>query len=84
MEGRQIRAARALLDWTRGDLAAASGLSLSAVLRLESGGSDPRRSTLLAVEEAFRVQGVTMFADSGGGIGVILNESKASPRRESH
>ena len=39
--GCHVRAARALLDWSTGDLAAASGLSLSTVRRLEA--DDPSR-----------------------------------------
>ena len=39
--GCHVRAARALLDWSMGDLAAASGLSLSTVRRFEA--DDPSR-----------------------------------------
>ncbi len=40
LDGRQIRAARAMLGWSRADLLKAAGISMSALLRMESGQAD--------------------------------------------
>jgi len=37
IDGRQIRAARAMLGWSRDDLLKASGISMSALLRMGRG-----------------------------------------------
>jgi transcriptional regulator with XRE-family HTH domain len=70
---RQIRAARGLLDWTQAQLAGAAGLSEVAVKNLERGRTDPRASTLAAIQQAFDRAGV-VFLDPGdtrnGGSGV--------------
>lgn len=71
----QVRAARALKGWTQSDLARASGVSLIAIKRLETGASDPRVSTVEAIRRAFDEAGV-VFLDAGdtrdGGSGVRL------------
>lgn len=54
----QIRAARALLNWKQTDLASASGVSEMSVKNLERGQTDPRVSTLRAIEEAFERAGI--------------------------
>lgn len=54
----QIRAARALLNWKQTDLATASGVSEMSVKNLERGNTDPRVSTLSAIENAFTVAGI--------------------------
>jgi transcriptional regulator with XRE-family HTH domain len=69
----QIRAARGLLNWTQAQLARAVGLSQVAVKNLERGRTDPRASTLTAIQEAFDRADV-VFLDPGdirnGGSGV--------------
>lgn len=55
--GDQIRAARGLLDWSRDDLARASGLSRSTVVRLESG-APARPVNLLAIRSVFEAEGL--------------------------
>ena len=71
----QIRAARGLLDWTQAELARAAGLSEVAVKNLERGRTDPRASTLSAIQQAFDRAGL-VFLDPGdtrnGGSGVRL------------
>jgi transcriptional regulator with XRE-family HTH domain len=66
-------AARGLLNWTQAQLAKAAGLSQVAVKNLERGRTDPRASTLTAIQEAFDRAGV-VFLDPGdtrnGGSGV--------------
>ena len=69
----QIKAARALLDWTQEHLADRAIISKSAVARLERGDVDTRTSTLKAVQEALEAAGIEFLADGGKGIGVRLN-----------
>lgn len=74
----QVRAARALLNWRQRDLAEASGVSEIAIKKLEREISDPRTSTLAAIERAFNRAGV-VFLDDGdvrsGGAGVRFESS---------
>lgn len=71
----QIRAARALIGWTQIELASASGVSEISIKNIERGVTDPRRSTLEAIQTALESAGV-LFLDPGqtrdGGPGVRL------------
>ena len=71
----QIRAARALIVWKQTDLASASGISEMSIKNIERGATDPRASTLLAIQMALEGAGV-LFVDPGvtreGGVGVRL------------
>jgi transcriptional regulator with XRE-family HTH domain len=77
---RQIRAARALLDWSQQDLADTAIVSLNALARLERGTVDPRASTLLAVEKALMRAGIEFIPETDRGEGVRL----AAPEPASH
>lgn len=71
----QLRAARALLDWSQEDLARELGgeRHLSTIKRFESGKSDPKQSTLLAWRRALSKAGVVFIdAEGGNGPGVKL------------
>ncbi len=63
--GRQIRAARALLDMSQDDLAEATGLTPQAIRKIESGESQPREGTLADITRAFHDRGVE-FTDNSG------------------
>lgn len=71
----QIRAARALIGWKQTDLARASGVSEMSIKNIERGATDPRASTLNALQAALEDAGV-LFLDTGytrdGGPGVRL------------
>lgn len=70
VEGRHLRAARALLDWSMATLAEASGLSLSTVRRLEEGeGAAAHRSRHQAVE-ALRRAGIRFVSLDDGTVAV--------------
>lgn len=73
----QIRAARALIGWKQADLARAASVSEISIKNIERGATDPRSSTLSAIEAAFNAAGV-LFLDPGvtrdGGAGVRLRE----------
>lgn len=75
----QIRAARALVRWEQKDLAAASGVSLPSLKRLETqpGELAAHARTVEAIERAFNAAGV-IFLQAGdmtdGGAGVRLSK----------
>ena len=60
----QCRAARALLGWSREDLAAASSVSKMTLADFETGKRNPYPRTLVDIRDAFRVAGVA-FIDAG-------------------
>ncbi|RUQ70865.1 multiprotein-bridging factor 1 family protein [Azospirillum doebereinerae] len=55
---RQTRAARAMLGWSRQDLADRALVSLSTVRRIEEAGSDVRVSSLKSVRKTLEAAGV--------------------------
>ncbi len=61
----QIRAARALLGWSQQTLADKAIVSLNAVKRLESRTSDPRMSTVLAIQHALEKAGIEFLPTDG-------------------
>jgi transcriptional regulator with XRE-family HTH domain len=73
----QIRAARALVGWTQADLSRASGVSEISIKNIERGVTDPRASTLAAIQKAFDEAGA-MFLEPGdtrdGGSGIRLKK----------
>lgn len=84
MTSEQVRAARALLRWEQKDLAAASGISLPSIGRLEMkpGPLGAYASTQAAILAAFEAAGIE-FLDEGaasatGGAGVRLRASRRS------
>ena len=72
IDGRQIRAARAILGWTREDLLSASGISMSSLLRMEGDLADSRGSTLNKVVKALTKAGIEFVTRDDESIGVIL------------
>ena len=61
----QIRAARALLNWSQTDLAERAGLSQTGIARIESGVNQPNTSTLDKIQQAFDDAGIEFIADRG-------------------
>jgi ribosome-binding protein aMBF1 (putative translation factor) len=67
----QLRAARGLLGWSRERLAEASDTYVNTVRNFENGGSDPKRSTLIAWRNALAKAGVELTdetAEHGPGV----------------
>ncbi|WP_306765469.1 PAS domain-containing protein [Rhizobium sp. AAP43] len=61
----QIRAARAILEWTLDDLSRISGVSVSSIRRIEAGGERVTRpASLIAIREAFEKEGLHFQDDS--------------------
>ena len=61
----QIRAARALLDWSQSDLAEHSGLSQTGIARIENGTNQPNSRTLAKIEAAFEKADIEFLGTSG-------------------
>lgn len=77
LTGRQIRAARGLLDWTQGDLATASGIAVGSVKNFEGGKTGANPQTVVALQKALQDAGIILLAPSDktdGGAGVRLKE----------
>lgn len=71
----QIRAARALLNWSMVDLALAAGVSVSTVKRCEDGRSMlVTDSTFGLMRDALEREGVRFLPDDGDGPGVRLQQ----------
>ncbi|WP_167858618.1 PAS domain-containing protein [Methylobacterium nonmethylotrophicum] len=73
IQGRHLRAARGLLDWTLNDLARASGLSLSTVRRLEEEADGPASRSRPHVLAALRKAGI-VFTLIDGTVAVARTE----------
>lgn len=79
--GRQIRAARALLNWKQDMLAEKALVALTALKRLESERDlGVHESTRDQVRRALESAGV-VFIDSDRGRGVLLLNESPSPRK---
>ena len=73
----QIRAARALLDWSRQILSEHSGVGISALMRLESADGIPSGNikTFESVQKAFEQAGIEFIGTPDNGPGVRLKKS---------
>ncbi|MBI3418967.1 MAG: helix-turn-helix transcriptional regulator [Proteobacteria bacterium] len=65
IESRQIRAARALLNWSQNDLAEASGIAVSSIKNVENDITVARRDTLADIQNALEKGGVEFTSDGG-------------------
>lgn len=82
----QLRAARALLGWSRDTLAEKSGTATETVQGFESRGSDPKLSTLIKWSRALEAAGVEFIdedleADRGPGVR-LRHVGKAAGKRK--
>ncbi|WP_208024801.1 transcriptional regulator [Bradyrhizobium sp. 1(2017)] len=59
----QIRAARALLDWTQPDLANAANVALATLKRFEIGHTQPIPTVRSAIVRALEAQGIQFHYD---------------------
>lgn len=74
----QVRAARGLLGWSGQDLAAASGVGLATIRRLESGSGSVQAnvSTVVALATALEHAGIEFTGDPNTNPGVTLHLNK--------
>jgi len=61
----QIRAARALLDWSQSDLADHAGLSQTGIARIENGTNKPNTQTVEKIMAAFDRSDIEFIGSSG-------------------
>jgi transcriptional regulator with XRE-family HTH domain len=61
----QLKAARALLDWTQQDLARASGMHLNVINNIERGTTNPRQKTIEKLKKALEDQGIVFIGTRG-------------------
>lgn len=61
----QIRAARALIGWSQGELADHAGLSQTGIARIENGTNKPNSSTLAKITTAFDKVDVEFIGETG-------------------
>jgi transcriptional regulator with XRE-family HTH domain len=71
----QSRAARALIGWSREDLAKASNVSLRTIVDFERAAREPHAATLTALRLALEIAGVVFIAENGEGPGVRLKKT---------
>jgi transcriptional regulator with XRE-family HTH domain len=81
---RQIKAARALLDWSQERLASAANISIPTIKRLEAndGPLGGRSQTIENIVNSLRVAGVEFIDENGGGPGVRLKKAKREARKK--
>ncbi|HZH82315.1 MAG TPA: helix-turn-helix transcriptional regulator [Phototrophicaceae bacterium] len=70
----QCKAARALLEFTQSDLAAAARLGLSTVVDFEKKRRQVSLAAIQAIRGALAAQGVEFIDENGGGPGVRLRK----------
>jgi transcriptional regulator with XRE-family HTH domain len=75
----QLRAARALLGWSRETLAARSGTGAETVKNFELRGSDPKQGTIQKWQRALQAGGV-LFQDEDETAGPGVRLRKAAKR----
>lgn len=76
----QIRAARALLKWSASQLAAASGVSLPTIQRMESGKGVPNSlaRNIDTIQRSLEKAGIEFISENGGGVGVRFKNQDCS------
>ena len=65
LECSQIRAARALLNWSQSDLARASQMANSSIKNIENENTSARRETIEQIRTAFESNGIEFLPGSG-------------------
>lgn len=71
---KQLKAARMLVGWSQHELAAAAGISLPTIKRLEAANGllGGRETTAQKIKRALERAGVNFIDENGGGAGVRL------------
>ena len=80
---RQVKAARALLGWSQGDLAQCSGVSEPTIARLECAGGElgGRTGTGEKIRKAIENAGVEFIDENGTGEGVRFRKPRRARRK---
>jgi DNA-binding XRE family transcriptional regulator len=78
----QVRMARAALNWTVRDLAAATGLHRNTITNIEVGRYAGDPATLTLIKDILTREGVEFIDENGGGAGVRLRKpSNKGPKK---
>jgi transcriptional regulator with XRE-family HTH domain len=79
IEAAQVRAARALVDWSQAELANAAGLHVAVIELIETGGGNKVPAEDIAkMRAALEAAGVAFIPENGGGAGVRLRKGRES------
>lgn len=79
--GSQCRAARALVEITRGKLALNSGVDETVIHQFEHKIDKPDEKSIEALQATLEELGAVFIAENGGGIGVRLKFTAAEARQ---
>lgn len=71
----QCRAARAMVEWSRKELARAARVAERTIIDFERGARQPIPATIAALHAALETAGVEFIAENGGGPGVRLRKA---------
>lgn len=74
----QCKAARAMLGWSRQDLAEAAKVAERTIVDFERGARAPYERTLIDVKHALENAGMEFIDENGGGVGVRFRERSGS------
>ena len=75
VNAQQVRAARAWLGWSQGDLAARSGVGEATIARFELGSTMPYGSTLRNIQRALEDVGIEFLFERGVAVGLRTRAS---------
>ena len=75
----KVRLARAVLGWSQSELGTRIGLTQRAIHKLEQGETEPRRTTIHALEETWREQKIEFEDRADGGFRVNIRPSAFKP-----
>jgi predicted transcriptional regulator len=75
---RQIKAGRALLNWSQEELATAADVSVPTIKRLEAvdGPLGGREQTIEKIVDSMRAAGIEFIDENGGGLGVRFRKPR--------
>lgn len=73
----QIRGARAMLGMKQAELAERAGISKTGLVNIESGCTDSKSSTLIAIQKTLEIAGIVFLEENGdGGAGVRFRSTR--------
>lgn len=66
----QCRAARAMLDWTQGQLARNAQVARATIADFERNTRSPIRNNMVSIRSTFEAAGIEFIHENGGGVGL--------------
>jgi transcriptional regulator with XRE-family HTH domain len=76
----KVRLVRAVLGWSQTELGRRIGLTQRAIHKLEQGETEPRRTTLRALEELWRERKIEFENLADGGFRVSIRSTEFKPK----